>query len=205
MRKTYQDTIFYMCLGYALAFVAVTLLASCNHSLPDLDKVPRQQYSRTVHASGTTCQAWLPFVVRAELGQEYLAYALRAAQPWTDALGMAVIVPAREGEDATVTISIEVCPDELATAEAPYCQRLAQTARRCDGGVYRQHVEVFVPGSAAKLVAILTHEIGHVLADPDDPDHSEDPASIMYRYVEGPQRVMSADVTSRAAFWGVAQ
>ena len=202
-----SDTVFHLCMAIALAFVIFMLVTSCGYPRPDLDKVPRGQISRVVSVEGQTCRAWIPLIVRAELGQEYLAAALAAAQPWADALRFAVAVPALEGEDATVTVSLDACPPEYVTKTAPYCARLAQTHQYCDGGVYRQDIQIFVPGDSAALYLVLMHELGHALGVNSGADafgHSPDARSIMFHELsDSGLTVRPADVASVRKVWGL--
>lgn len=219
------DIVFAACLAIAIA--ATATLAGCGGvKLANLDAVPRAQYSRTVtDATGAKCQAWLPLVVRAEVGQAYLRTALEASQPWADALGFAPLVPAKDGEDATLTISVEPCPDK-APVKLGSCSLLAQTVQYCDGAVYRQNVQLFIVGDALQEFYTLMHELGHALGAYGDVGHSADPTSIMFPELgsqtalmsfkaedsgpdapvshDPPQYVRPADGASVRSAWGLA-
>lgn len=222
-----HDTVFSLCVSAAIAILCIALATSCSRPLPDLGKIARGQYSRTVHSGAQTCQAWLPLVVRASAGQDSVAPTIEAAQPWVDSVGAMLIVPAQEGEDATLTITIDACPVEYVTKDAPFCHRLAQTHQWCDGSVYRQEIQVFVQGDATQDYFVLMHELGHAfgVADgADDSGHSRDPRSIMFHSIDiesvslmggefgpdavtqGPtQWVRAADSASVRKTWGFRQ
>lgn len=190
-----HDTVFSFCLSAAIALLCLALATSCSHPLPDLGKVPRGQFSRTVSDGTRTCQAWLPLIIQSEIGQEYVALALQAAQPWVDSVSFAVAVPALEGEQPTVLLTIDTCPPNFVTATAPYCKRLAQTSGSCDGNVYRQTVQLFVVGDSIQVFYTLMHELGHLLGVDDGADavgHSADEKSIMFHAIEVPE-LMSGD------------
>lgn len=210
-----HDTIFALCLAAALAMVAALVGVGCSRPLPDLSKVPRAQFSRTVIAGGVECAAWLPLVVRASVGQEFVELALEAAQPWVDSVGMAIAVPAVGDEVSNVDIVIRPCPAERARDTFPYCNAIAQTSGVCEGGQYRQKIEVFFVGSASAFVATLEHELGHTLGAKNlgdsDGNHNTDAKSIMFRSIPivvskaNPLRqgVTDVDAASVRAVWGL--
>jgi hypothetical protein len=187
-RISVADIVSNVCLATAFAFLVGALAACGPRPVPDLSKISRHQISRTVTVGADTCSAWLPLVVRSEVGQEYLAAALEAAQPWSEATGFALAVPALDGETANVVVSLEPCPAEYVTNNAPYCQRLAQTRQRCESGVYVQTIELFVPDQA-RLVLILMHELGHAFGL----DHVEDAADIMFFAIRAPSELMDGE------------
>jgi len=210
--KPHHDTVFALCLSAAIAILCLALASSCSRPLPDLGKIPRAQYSRTVHSGADTCQAWLPLVVRASAGQEFVALALQAAQPWADVLGLAIAVPALADEPASVDVTIKPCPADRAADKFPYCNVTAQTAGACIDGSYHQVITIFYVGSAATLLATLTHELGHALGV-DGGDHSTDAKSIMYKTTPisvsktAPleQGITLEDAASARAVWGLSK
>jgi hypothetical protein len=198
----HSEALFHLCLVAALAFVAAIFCSSCAHPLPDLGKIPRGQYSRTVtDIHNVTCQDWLPLVARVELGQEALTEVLRAAQPWADELGFALVVPAKDGEEATLTVSVEACPDEWRKPAAPFCGRLAQEYKVCEGGVARHRIELFIVGDAVQDFYTLMHELGHALGADGTGDkfgHSADRSSIMYPEISAENSLMGGDAGADA-------
>jgi hypothetical protein len=218
----HTDTVFDLVLTACVAIAFAALLLSCSRPVPDLGKVPRGQISRVVRYGDVECRAWLPLIVKSEVGQDYLAAALQAAQPWADAVGFAIAVPALDGEAPTASIEVDACPAEY--AHGLTCARLAQTNGACANGVYKQTIQVFVTGDEAQLFYVLMHELGHVLGvnlGADDSGHSADEASIMFHAVnapslmEGPagpeanfgdspaQWVRDADVASLRRIWAL--
>ncbi len=198
-----------------ILFAFLSLTGGCAHPSADLGKVPRGQFSRTMHVGGQTCRAWIPLIVRSEIGQGYLAVALQAAQPWSESIKFAVAVPALEDEQATVELVVDTCPAEYVIPTVPYCKRYAQTSGRCDGGVYRQTVQLFVIGDAVQVFMTLMHELGHLLGvdGGEASGHSPDTASIMFYQIDPPapaakraapgQWVRDADAAALRKTWGL--
>lgn len=203
--KPCADPVIKLSIGCALAFVFVYLFCAC-HALPDLGKAPRGQFSRTVtDAKGVKCSAWIPLVVRSEYGQQYVAIALTASQKWVAELGLAVAVPALEGERATLTISFAACPQASRDGEWG-CKRWAETEQHCaDDGVYVQDVRIFAPASVAELAQVLTHELGHALGVNEGADaygHSPNARSIMFHAVDASGMVLPEDGAAVRKAWG---
>lgn len=203
--RVFFDCVFAACLAVALVVVA-GVLGSCAHPLPDLDKIPRGQFSRVVSIDGKTCQAWLPLVVRSDFGQVYVDLALAASQPWASEIGFAVAVPALPGERATLSIRFAACPDDLLDAANPLgCKHWAEAPEHCEGGVLIQEIRVYAPASVTELGKVLTHELGHALGVDDGADrfgHSADAASIMYHQIDvAKARVLPADGAALRKAW----
>lgn len=187
MKRANQDreVLMSLCVGAALLFCAA-VLGSCARPLPDLSKVQRGWLTRTVTVGGEPCMASLPIVIRADFAEEYLATALAAAQPWAEAVGFAVAVPALPDEQATVGIVIEPCPSQFVKNEAPYCQRFAETARACHNGQLYQEIRLFVPDAATDFY-VLMHELGHALGAWGGTEHSTAEWSIMFPTIRAPR------------------
>lgn len=180
-----RDVTASLCLGAALLFVAVAL-GSCARPLPDLSKVPRGRVTRTVDVAGVACKAYLPLVIRAEFAQDYLGTVLAAAQPWAEATGLAVAVPALPDELASVDIVLEPCPSKFVRNEAPYCARYAETARECRAGELHQEIRLFVPDGATDFYVFM-HELGHALGAWGGNAHNSAEWSIMAPTIRAPR------------------
>lgn len=151
----------------AALVVAAMHCTSCVRPPTDYAKVPRQQISRVVHdGDGRSCRAYLPLVVRSELlDQDELVALLRASAPWTKALRFPTVVPAQlEHDDPTLFVDVDACPDKYRVDWGMGCKRLAEIDRSyCDGGVYRQHLAIYVSATPRQLEYILMHELGHAV------------------------------------------